>query len=242
MSGLSASVQITVFRLTSLGLLLLLLWEVASPHATGQAKSDTIKSFHDDAQNITYFYSAEFVPAPPESSAAPTDASRCIKSTLSASSVTPADTSSFALSTIDSTCPETLNSAIELGSFTRDRILIQLKQYGDPTVVQAPRLYTIAGHPAAVTVASVTVPAGPSKVAKKIYGARACALGNIPVKKHKKSDLVDPVTHVVCIDFMTQENGVPAQMFSFMIKFDEGPLAPIFPGNVVRNLSTSTRR
>jgi hypothetical protein len=67
-------------------------------------------------------------------------------------------------------------------------------------------------------------------------------LGNILAKKHKKSDPTEPVTHVVCIDFTTQDSGLLTQMFSFIVKFDDAPLEPIFPGNVIRSLDTTTRR
>jgi hypothetical protein len=55
-------------------------------------------------------------------------------------------------------------------------------------------------------------------VARTIFGAEACALGSIESKKNKKSERIDPVTHVVCIDFTTQDSGPPTQMFWFMIQ------------------------
>jgi hypothetical protein len=199
-----------------------------------------MKSFHDDVLNITYFYPATFVPAPPNST--PADPSKCIKSTLFAYSVTPVESSSFALSTIDDTCPETLRTAIELGPFTREQVLHQLKQYGEPEITQEPSRYAIAGHPAAITVASVTIPAAPGNVAQAIYAAKACALGNIPIRSRRKSDPAELVTHVVCFDFTTQNGGMLAQMFSFIIQFDTAQPQPMFPSGVVRAADIPTRR
>jgi hypothetical protein len=53
--------------------------------------------------------------------------------------------------------------------------------------------------------------------------------GNIPIKKHGKSDPIAPVTRVVCIDFTVQDCALPTQMFSFLIKFDDASLEPMFP-------------
>jgi hypothetical protein len=95
-----------------------------------------MKSFHDDALNVTYFYPAEFVAAP--SSSTPADPSKCIRSTFFAYTVEPSGSSSFALSTIDNTCPDTLRSASELGPFTRAQVLSQLKRYGEPQITLEP--------------------------------------------------------------------------------------------------------
>jgi hypothetical protein len=239
-NGVSASVQRIAFR-TLCYALALLVCGANSPCAIGQAPSD-INSFHDDALNITYFYSAHFVPEPSGAPVAPGDESKCIKPSLFANSVTAGDNSSFTLYTIDDTCPELLRRATDLGPFTRERVLVQLKQYGVPAIIQAPRSYAIAGHPAAVAIASVTIAASAGKVERTIFAAEACSSGNVESKKHKKSEPIDPVTHVVCIDLTTQESGLSTQMFWFMIQFDNAPLEPFFPGNVIRSLDTTTRR
>jgi hypothetical protein len=240
MNGVSASVQGSASCFLCL-VLVLFIYGANLPRAIGQAASDTIKSFHDDALNITYFYSADFVPASSGAPVAPGDESKCGKPTLFASSITAGDSSSFTISTIDNTCPELLRRAAELRPFTREQVLLQLKQYGEPTINQVPVLYTIAGHPAAITVASVSIPETPGKVTQTIYAAKACAVGNVPAKTHKKSDPTEPVTHVVCIDFTTKDDGLPTQMFSFIIQFENGRLEPFFPGNVIRNMGTTTR-
>ena len=240
MNGVSASAQRIAFR-TLCYALALLVCGANSPCAIGQAASD-ISNFHDDALNITYFYPADFVPEPSGAPVASGDESKCIKPSLFANSVTAGDSSSFTLYTIDDTCPALLRRATDLGLFTRDRVLVRLKQYGVPTIIQAPLSYSIAGHPAAVAIASVTMAASAGKVARTIFAAEACSLGNIESKKHKQSEPIDPVTHVVCIDFMTQESSLPTQMFWFMIQFENAPLEPFFPGNVIRNMGTTTRR
>jgi hypothetical protein len=241
MSGEPASVQGTAFR-SIWFVLALLIYGSNLRYATGQGASGTIRSFHDDALDISYFYSGDFVSAPSNAPVAPSNESTCIKQTLFANSVAAGDSSSFTLSTIDDTCPELLRRATELGTFTREQILLQLKQYGEPTISQAPVAYTIAGHPAAVAVASVTTAASAGKVARTIFAAKACVLGNIERKKHKKSEPIDPVTHVVCIDFTTQDSDLSTQMFWFMIQFEDGPLEPFFPGNIIRNLGMTIRR
>jgi hypothetical protein len=241
MNGVLASVQEIASRSVCI-VLALLIYGANLPCAIGQAASDTIKSFHDDALNITYFYSADFVLAPSGASLAPSDELKCIKPTLFAKSVTAGESSSFTLSTIDNTCPEFLRRAIALGPFTREQVLLQLKQYGEPTITQAPVPYTIAGHPAAITAASVSIPASPGKLTRTIFAAKACAFGNIQAKRQKIAEPIDPVAHVVCIDFTTQDSGLPTQMFSFIIQFDNTQLEPFFPGNVIRNMGTTTRR
>jgi hypothetical protein len=241
MNGMSASVQGIAPRSTFL-VLLFLACATTSPQAPGEHGSGTLKSFHDDVLNITYFYPAEFVPAPPASTPALAGTSKCMQPTLFAYSVTPSENSSFALTTIDNTCPEILRGASPPGPFTREQIVRQLKQYGDPTIIQAPTSYTIAGHPASITVASVAIPANPGKVAPIIYAAKACALGSVPLRTRKKSDPVEPVTHILCFDFTTQNRGMLNQMFSFIIQFENSPLEPMFPGNLIRNIGGTSRR
>jgi len=141
-SGEPASVQGTAFRTVGFALALIV-YGAISPCAIGQAAG--VSTFHDDALNITYFYSAHFVQESSGAPVAPGDESKCIKPSLFANSA--ADRSSFTLYTIDDTCPALLPRATDLGLFTRDRVLVRLKQYGVPTIIQAPLSYSIAGHP-----------------------------------------------------------------------------------------------
>jgi hypothetical protein len=239
MNGVLASVQEIASRSVCF-VLALLVYGANPPCAIGQAASNGVSSFQDDALNITYFYSAHFVPDQSGAPVAPGDESKCIKPSFSANSV--ADSSAFTLYTIDGTCPELLHRASDLGLFTREQVIVRLKQYGVPTIIQGPPPYAIAGHPAAVAVSSVTTAASAGKVARTIFAAEACALGNIESKKHKKSEPIDPVTHVVCIDFTTQDSGSTTQMFWLMIQFDNASLESFFPGSVIRNIGTTTRR
>jgi hypothetical protein len=241
MNGMPASVQGIASRSAFL-VLLFLACATTSPQATGEHGSGTLKSFHDDVLNITYFYPTEFVPAPPASTPALAGTSKCMQPTLFAYSVTPIENSSFALSTIDNTCPEILRDASQLGPFTREQIVRQLKQYGDPAIIQPPTNYTIAGHPAAITVASVATPASPGKVAPTIYAAKACVVGSVLLRTRKKSAPVEPVTHVLCFDFTTQNSGMLTRMFSFIIEFENSPLEPMFPGSVIRHPGETSRR
>src|ERR1700733_12639391 len=130
MNGSSAVVQRMSFHAASMILALLVSVNVV-PNANGQA--GRIENFHDDAFDITYFYSGDFSPAP---LAAPTDGQKCIRTTLVANSQAPSDPSSFTLSTIDHTCPEVLRDAVAVGSFTRAQLLVQLKQYGPPRLLR----------------------------------------------------------------------------------------------------------
>ena len=161
-------------------------------------------------------------------------APKCAHSTLFANSVTPVDTSSFVLSTIDNTCPNVLRGATLLGPFIREQILRQLKQYGEPTITQEPTHYTIDGHPASIVLASVPMPETKGTIPTTTYAAKACVLGNIPVKPKKKSDPVDPTRHVLCFDFTTLHNDLYTLMFAFSMQFDTDPPQPMVPGSVIR--------
>jgi hypothetical protein len=217
-------------------LLLLLLCLTAQPQPHDRSNPDVLKQFHDDALNITYFYPSRFVPVPsPPSTAFTTGTPECVRTALFANSITPIDTSSFALSTVDNTCPDFLRRGTQLGPFIRGEILHQLKQYGEPSITQEPTRYNIDGRPAAIILASVSMPETSGKVARKTYAAKTCALASIPVKARKKdSKPVGPISHVLCFDFTTQNSDLLNLMFSFIVQFDNDPLTPMFPASVVR--------
>jgi hypothetical protein len=210
---------------------------IAPAQTPDQPNPNVPRSFHDPALNITYFYPGRFVPDPaslvpkPNADATP----KCAHSTLFANSVTPAGTSSFVLSTIDNTCPNVLRGATLLGPFIREQVLRQLKQYGEPTITQEPTNYTISGHPAAIVLASVPMPPTPeNKLPRNTYAAKACVLGNIPVKPRKKSDPVEPTRHVLCFDFTTLHSDLYPLMFAFTMQFDNDAPQPMVPGSVIR--------
>ena len=231
--------------------LLLLICATVFSQTPDQPTSNLPKSFHDPLLNITYFYPGRFTlaaePSSPSSSpgqsssdqpaAAPTRP--CAQSNLSASSITSVGTSVFVISTIDSTCPSVLHGAItDLGAFTREQILRQLKQYGDPVITQEPTRYTIDGHPAVITLASAQtdVPGGTANITppKVTYAAKACFLGTIPVKPRKRSDPIEQPKHVLCFDFTAQQRDLLSLMFSFSMQFDNDSPQPLVPGSALR--------
>jgi hypothetical protein len=216
--------------------LLALICVTALSQTPDQPNPDAPKSFRDSALNVTYFYPGRFVPDPASIAPRPsTDANpKCAHSTLFANSVTPSNTSSFVLSTIDNTCPNVLRGATLLGPFVREQILRQLKQYGEPTVTQEPTSYAIDGHPAAIVLASVPMPPVKGKIPTTTYAAKACVLGNVPVKPKKKSDPVEPTRHVLCFDFTTEHSDLYTLMFAFSMRFDNDPPLPMVPGSVIR--------
>jgi hypothetical protein len=214
--------------------LLLLVCLTALPQPPDRSNPDVLERFHDDALNITYFYPSRFTPLPfPPTTALSSDMRKCVQPTLFANSISPINTSSFVLSTVDNTCPDVLRFATQLRPFIREKILNQLKQYGQPSVIQEPTSYTIDGRAAAVTLASVVMPATSGKVARTIYTVKACVLGSLPAKKRKKSEPAGPSTHVLCFDFTTQNSALLNLMFSFIVQFDDAPPEPMFPGRVL---------
>jgi hypothetical protein len=216
--------------------LLLFVCATALAQTSDQPDPKVPKSFHDPALNVTYFYPGRFIPdaasITPKPDADPTP--KCAHSTLFANSVTPVDTASFVLSTIDNTCPNILRGATLLGPFIREQILRQLKQYGEPTITQEPTNYAIDGHPAAIVLASVPMPQVKGKIPTTTYAAKACVLGNIPVKARKKSTLVEPTRHVLCFDFTTLHKDLYTLMFAFTMQFDNDAPQPMVPGSVIR--------
>lgn len=216
--------------------LLFLVCATAVAQTQDQAESKLPKSFHDPALNVTYFYPGRFVPDPaslnPKPDPDPTP--KCAHSTLFANSVTPVDTASFVLSTIDNTCPNVLRGATLLGPFIREQIIRQLKQYGEPTITQEPTNYAIDGHPASLVLASVPMPEVKGRIPTTTYAAKACVLGNIPVKPHKKSEHVEPTRHVLCFDFTTLHKDLYTLMFAFSMQFDNDSPQPMVPGSVIR--------
>jgi hypothetical protein len=234
-----------MYRFTAL--LLLLIGSTAFSQPPDQPASNVPKSFHDPLLNVTYFYPGRFTPAAPDPAASPNGSSPsssaapphlCAESTLSASSISPVGTSVFVLSTIDNTCPNVLHGAsTDLGAFTREQVLREIKQYGDPVITQEPTHYTIDGHPAVVTLASAQAPAsGTANITppKVTYAAKACFLGTIPVKPRKRSDPVDQPKHVLCFDFTTQERDLLSLVFGFSIQFDNDSPQPLVPGSALR--------
>ncbi len=178
------------------------------------------QSYHDNALNITYYYPAQFAPAPE-----PAAATACSQTKLLAKAITRIGASTFTVSTVDNTCPDRPRDAAALAPFIRGQIWKQLRQQGVPAITREPLRYLIAGRPAAITLASVTIE---GKAPHTIYAAKACALGDVPGKHGKKSDPVDPASPVLCFDFTTDNGDLVSTMFSFIVQFGDNPPEPLF--------------
>jgi hypothetical protein len=233
-SGGSILAEPGVLRAAFVGLLSLVC-ATGLPQALNQASSNLPKSLHDDHLNITYFFPAHFEPVPsPPKPAWVGGTLACVTSSLFANSALPAGPSSFVVSTMDNSCPESPREAAQLGPLTRAQILRQLKQYGEPTITREPTRYAIDGHPAAVTLASASMPGTANEAPRTVYAAKACALRSIAGKARGKSELFAPDSRVLCFDFTTQNIDLFNLMLSFVIQFGDDPPEPIFLGRVYR--------
>lgn len=218
-------------------LVLILLCAPVFAQVMTTSSADMIKSYHDAALDVTYFYPSQFVPSS-LSSEDPVDTKpKCIQPALTTNVVSHVDTASFSVSTIDGTCPDVLASAAQLGPYTRLEVLRQLRQYGEASVILEPTRYRIDGHLAAVTLAAVQLAGHPSRSFQAIYAAKACAIGEAQDKKRRKSEPATPTKRVLCFDFTTRNIGQISEMYSFIVQFGSGQLAPVFPGRVIRNLA-----
>ncbi len=218
--------------LRSTALFLTLLLGPLLPQASAQTAQ---KFFHDPLLSLTYSYPGRFTSEPPPPAAKSTAASpQCVQSTFAASSTTPVGSTAFLLSTIDNTCPPILHAAQQLGRFTKEQVLRQLTRYGTPVLTDDPTSYTIAGHPAALSMAWAQAPDTPSgKPGVITYAAKACVLGNVPPKGNKKN-LDSPVKHVICFDFTTPQKDLLTLLLGFTIQFDNDPPQALIPGSILR--------
>ena len=163
---------------------------------------------------------------------------KCAHTTLSGSSVTPVGTSAFVISTIDNACPAVLQAATQkLEAFTREQVLRQLKQYGEPVIIHDPTRYMSAAIPRPSPSPRSSGLAPPtsttSSIPKITYAAKACILGEVPVKRDKSSP-APGTQHILCFDFTTHQRDLLPLMLAFTMQFDgQGP-QPIVPGSVLR--------
>jgi hypothetical protein len=235
--------------LRSASLLFLLVCASARPQTAPPAESQTApqesapvnpnipRAFRDPNLAVTYFYPGPFTPVAPPATA-PTS-KNCAQPNLSGSAISPNGSSVFVLSSIDATCPAVLRGAAqELGAFTREQILRQLKQYGTPEITQDPTQYFVDDHPAAVTIASVQQDdsANVNHVLppKTTYAAKACILGNVPAKSHGKSSIADQTSRILCFDFTTQQRDLLPLMLAFTMQFEGHTPQPLVPGSALR--------
>lgn len=212
--------------------LLLLAFCAAALAQTPAASAPTgPRIFHDPSLGITYFYPRRFTPEQIPAKQA------CAHTTLSGSSASPVGASSFVLSNIGSACPSLLNEAVtSLDAFTRKQALSRLKEFGKPEITRDPTHYSIDGHPASITIASVKHPApyDPNSIAppKITYAAKACVLGEIP-DKHSKETLAQQTKHIFCFDFTTQHKDLLPLMLAFTVQFDGHDPEPLVPGGIL---------
>lgn len=192
--------------------------------------------FHDSSLGITYFYPQRFTPVQ-LTPAKLEEKQSCAHPSLSGSSATPVGTSAFVVSSVGSTCPTVLQSAAaNLDNFTREQVLRQLKRYGKPSIMRDATHYTIDGHPASITIASVRHPA-PADVnsvapAKMTYAAKACMLGEVP-DKHSKVSIAEQTKRIVCFDFTTAQKDLLPEMLAFTVQFDGSGPEPLVPGGLL---------
>jgi hypothetical protein len=213
---------------------LLLFCVAASTQTSAQTAAPALKSFHDPALGVTYFYPGQFNPVVPvKPNLTKTDATaQCVQTSLSAGSSPAAGDSAFVFSSIDGACPGILQQAQQLGSFTKDQLLRQLKRYGNPTITRQPSRYTIDGRPAAVTLASAESDTKlPNGSPVTTYAVKACMLND-----HPSAPEAAPkgARDVICLDFTTQRRELLTSVLAFVIQFGDHSMQAIVPNSIVR--------
>lgn len=213
---------------------LLLVCATALPQTSS---SFSLKSFHDPASGAAYFYPGEFMPIAPAAPAKAEAATpHCVRTSFSAGSGPAAGDSAFVFSVIDNACPGVLHDAQQLSSFTKAQILRQMKRYGTPVITHDPVRYTVAGHPAAVTLASAQpaeTQAADAKAKnndKTTYAAKACVLTGSPTTTGHDSG----PKQVLCFDFTTTRQDFLPRLSAFSVQFDGEMLQSLVPGTILR--------
>jgi hypothetical protein len=196
----------------------------------------SLKSFHDASSGVAYFYPGEFMPVAPAAPAKTDSASpHCVRTSFSAGSGPSVGDSAFVFSVIDNACPGVLHEAQQLGSFTKTQILRQMKRYGAPVITHDPVRYSIAGHPAAVTLAAAQAletqhtDIKTKSDTKTTYAAKVCMLTGSSTTGHES----DP-KQVLCFDFTTTREDLLARLSAFSVQFDGEPLQSLVPGAILR--------
>jgi hypothetical protein len=197
----------------------------------------SLRIFHDQALDITFAYPGEFTAVVSDSAKGQSSSKnepQCVRSILSAGAESKQGSSAFVISIIDNSCPGVLKQAEQEGSFTRDQILRQLKQYGMASLTQEPFRYSIDGRPAAVTLA--TAKPDDSSVSNghvlATYAAKACFLSNLP--EHGSGKQAAAASgEVICFDYTTQNRELLTRILSFTVKFGDGDMHPMVPGNAL---------
>jgi hypothetical protein len=207
---------------------------------TSSTPAPALRIFHDPALDISLGYPGEFTPvvgnpASGQSASKSGGDPQCVRSILTAGSQGNLGSSAFVVSVIDSTCPGVLKQAEQQGSFTREQILRQLKGYGMASLTQEPFRYSIDGRPAAVTLAMARPDDTTDAPGRKAttYAAKACFLSNLPAKSSGKQNAAAS-NEVICLDYTTQNHELLTRLLSFTLKFGDGEMHPVVPGNALR--------
>ncbi len=207
-----------------------------SGFAQTPSAAPSLRIFHDPSLDITFAYPAEFTPVVSDSARTQSSSKpqpQCVRSILSAGSESKQGSSAFVISIIDNSCPGVLKQAEQQGSFTREQILRQLKQYGMASLTQEPYRYNIDSRPAAVTLA-MAKPDDASATNGHVlatYAAKACFLSNLPEHSNGKQAMANG--EVICFDFTTQNRELLTRILSFTVKFGDGDMRPLVPGNAL---------
>lgn len=226
------------FRFCTICLLPVFLLALLLP-ASGQDAAVTLKSFHDEVANATYFYPASLIAASLPEPASIGTASPCSRVILSAASSSSLGDSTFTVSTIDNSCPDLRGKAVTLGTYVREQLLLAVKRYGEPVSTDNATSYAIAERPAALLLATIPTSARSGKPAGVLYAVEGCALSTVPLKPHKNSKQAVPVDRVLCFLFTTQNKGLLNELYSFLVVFDNGPPQSIFAPSAIRSIAAS---
>ena len=207
--------------------------------------SSTMATFRALDFDLTYSYPKNFVsadakaptptfytlPKPDPNAKDPV----CVHAPLSVGYTNNGGNSVLVFSMIDSSCPTILKEAQDLGPFTRAQLLRQLKRYGVATITKETTLYTLAGRPAAVTMASAhATETQRGDTLTMTYAAKACIFAE-PQPYNSDRRLKQPPTpgRVLCFDFTTQQRDLLPQMLSFPVQFGHQSGYPVVPVSVL---------
>ncbi len=207
-----------------------------SSFAQTPSAAPSLRIFHDSALDITFAYPGEFTAVVTDSAKGQSsnkNEPQCVRSILSAGSESKQGSSAFVISIIDNSCPGVLKQAEQEGSFTRDQILRQLKQYGTASLTQEPFRYSVGSRPAAVTLAMAKPDDASASNGHVLatYAAKACFVSNLP--EHGGGKQSPANSEVICFDYTTQNRELLTRILSFTVKFGDGDMHPMVSGNAL---------
>jgi hypothetical protein len=195
--------------------------------------------------DLTYSYPKNFIPADPKTPALAVYALPkpdpkaadpvCVHAPLSVGYTNNGGNSVLVFSIIDSSCPTILKDAQQLGTFTHEQLLRQLKRYGVPTITKETTTYTLDGRPAAVTMASAhATETQRGDILTTTYAAKACVFAEPQVYDSDRRLRQPPSPgRVLCFDFTTQQRGLLPQMLNFPVQFGHQGAHAVVPTSVL---------